>query len=93
MPALRDYLDEKRNLATVSDLELASYRTYQLNIAGGSELSLMAPHIWQNAAHPTGREEMEEHEGEDLYLGLDLSKARDLTAIGFNFPNLQLVHS
>ena len=88
IPSLRDALEEARRAAQGSDYFLGRYMTTRLNIAGSSDTQFIDPMRWKAAAHPAGRSHLDEFpHREPVVLGVDLSRSRDLTAIGLWFPD------
>ena len=88
LPELKAKLEETRRAAAASDYWLGRYITTRLNVAGASDTQFVDPLKWKAAASPTGRDHLDEYpETEPVVLGVDLSRSRDLTAIGFWFPD------
>ena len=88
IPALKEALEEARRAAMGSDYFLGRYMTTRLNIPGSSETQFVDPIKWKAAASPTGRSHLDEYPtNEPVVLGVDLSRSRDLTAIGMWFPD------
>lgn len=85
MPTLMQTLVEERNVARVSDEALARWITVRLNIAGPSDTQFVDPLRWKAAG--IGRGHLDEYPvDEPVVIGVDLSRSRDLTAIGMWFP-------
>lgn len=92
MPTLLETLEKERRVASISDRALARWLTVRLNIAGESDKQFINPIKWKNAASETGRERYDEWPTtEAVVLGVDLSRSRDLTAIGLWFPDRKLL--
>lgn len=88
MPNLLQTLESERATAAVSESALARWITVRLNVAGESETQLVNPIKWKKQAHPDGRSHLDEYgDREPVVLGVDLSRSRDLTAIGLWFPD------
>ena len=87
LPELMRKLEEDRDKARVSDHSLSRWITTRLNIAGSSETQLVDPLKWKRCAHPDGRAHLDSFGArEEVCVGVDLSRSRDLTAIGLWFP-------
>ena len=87
LPELMHTLREERSVAAGSDRALGRWITTRLNVAGASDTQFVDPLKWKDCAHPDGRKFMKKfEEGEEVVLGVDLSRSRDLTAIGMWFP-------
>lgn len=88
MPHLLETLEGERATASVSESALARWITVRLNIAGESDTQLVNPIKWKAQAHPDGRSHLDQYgTNEPVVLGVDLSRSRDLTAIGLWFPD------
>ena len=87
MPDTMESLDEDRIQAGLSDYALARWKTTRLNIEGMGENQFIDPARWAAIADPKGRSRIAEFERrDDVYVGLDMSKARDLTACSMYWP-------
>ena len=85
MPTLMQKLHKERDVARVSDAALARWITVRLNIAGPSDTQFVDPMRWKEAG--IGRDHLDDYPtDEPVVLGVDLSRSRDLTAIGMWFP-------
>ena len=88
IPELMMTLQKERAVAAGSDAALGRWVTTRLNIAGASDTQFIDPLKWRDCAHPDGRAHMDTFEdGEEVILGVDLSRSRDLTAIGLWWPH------
>ena len=88
MPELMSKLEGERRVAAGSDSALGRWITTRLNIAGASDTQFIDPVKWKRAACETGRSHLDQYgEDEPVVLGVDLSRSRDLTAIGMYFPD------
>ena len=86
MPRLLETLDKERAIASVSESALARWITVRLNVAGESDRQFVNPIKWKKQADPRGRSHLDEYsETEPVVIGVDLSRSRDLTAIGMWF--------
>lgn len=85
MPTLMQTLHDERHAAMVSDEALARWITVRLNIAGPSDTQFVDPLRWKAAG--IGRGHMDDFGADEpVSVGVDLSRSRDLTAIGMWFP-------
>ena len=87
IPELMETLRRERRVAAGSDKALGRWITTRLNIAGSSETQLVDPLKWRDCAHPEGRAHLDSFDvGEEVCVGVDLSRSRDLTAVGLWWP-------
>ena len=87
MPATMDELNEDRLQAGVSDWAMSRWKTTRLNLEGMGETQYIDPARWAEIADPKGRARIAEFERKDeVIIGLDMSKSRDLTACALYWP-------
>ena len=87
LPELLVTLEEERKVAATSDYALGRWITTRLNIPGASDTQFLDPLKWAKCASPVGREQLSQYPiDEPVRLGVDLSRSRDLSAIGMWFP-------
>ena len=92
IPTLMEKLQNEREDAKVSDVALGRWMTTRLNIAGMGENRFIDPLKWKACIHPDGRSHLDSFPVEEqVSIGVDLSKSRDLTAIGLWFPERQFL--
>ena len=84
---LRSKIENDRLEAMDNDDARARFKMVRLNIAGSTETQIVDPEQWRDLAHPDGRAHTDTFdEGEEVHLGIDLSRSRDLTAVGMWWP-------
>ena len=87
LPELRNKIENARLEAMSDDGAKERFKIVRLNVAGASETQLVDPTKWRDLAHPDGRAHTDTFDkGEEVHLGIDLSRSRDLTAVGMWWP-------